>query len=134
MLFDTHCHLTDAAFRDDLPAVLERARAAGVGRIVSIASTPEDAEDALTRVADGVRVWATAGCHPHEASRWDDAARETVARLAADPRVVALGECGLDYHYDHSPRDVQRRVFDAHVELAALTGLPLVVHSRSADE
>jgi TatD DNase family protein len=71
--------------------------------------------------------------HPHEASRWTAGDRARVRDLASDPRVVALGECGLDYHYDHSPRDVQRRVFDTHVELAAETGLPLVVHSRSAD-
>jgi TatD DNase family protein len=133
MLFDTHCHLTDEAFRGDLAAVLARARDAGVDRVVCIASTVQDAQDALARVADGERVWCTAGTHPHEASRWrpGDAAR--LREVAADPRVVALGECGLDYHYDHSPRDVQRSVLDAHVELAAETGLPLVVHSRSAE-
>jgi TatD DNase family protein len=133
MLFDTHCHLTDPAFRDDLEEVLARAEAAGVRRLVTIASTPADTEDALTRVADGVRAWTTAGFHPHEASGWSESEGERIRQLASDPRVVALGECGLDYHYDHSPRPVQRKVFDAHVEIASETGLPLVVHSRSAD-
>ena len=133
MLFDTHCHLTDPAFSADLGAVLARAEAAGVWRIVCIASTLADAEDALTRVADGERVWCTAGMHPHEASHWQSGDEARLRGLASERRVVALGECGLDYHYEHSPRDVQRRVFDAHVTLAADTGLPLVVHSRSAD-
>jgi TatD DNase family protein len=133
MFFDTHCHLTDEAFRADLDAVLGRAQGAGVRRVVSVASTPDDAEDALGRVADGVRAWCTAGMHPHEASRWSAADPDRVRDLTSDPRVVALGECGLDYHYDHSPRHVQRAVFDQHVELAAETGLPLIVHSRTAD-
>ena len=133
LIFDTHCHLTDAAFQPDLPGVLDRARAAGVDRIVCVASTPQDAQDALARVADGVRVWCTAGTHPHEASSWSEAQHTLVRELVEDPRVVALGECGLDYRYDHSPRDVQRRVFDAHVEIASQAGLPLVVHSREAD-
>ena len=106
MLFDTHCHLTDEAFRADLPAVLARAADAGVGRLVSIASTPDDTDDALARAADGVHVWCTAGTHPHEASRWTEGDRARLRALASDARVVALGECGLDYHYDHSPRDV----------------------------
>jgi TatD DNase family protein len=133
MLFDTHCHLTDQAFRTDLRGVLDRALTAGVERIVCVASDVADATDALTRVADGQRVWSTAGIHPHEAARAqpDDWAR--LRELIGDPRVVAVGECGLDFHYDHSPRDVQRSVLDRHVELAAETGLPLVVHSRSAD-
>jgi TatD DNase family protein len=133
MLFDTHCHLTDQAFRGDLGGVLERAHAAGVERIVCVASEVGDATDALARVADGERIWSTAGIHPHEAARAqpDDWAR--LRDLLADPRVVAVGECGLDFHYDHSPRDVQRSVLDRQVELAAETHLPLVVHSRSAD-
>lgn len=132
-LFDTHCHLTDAAFRDDREAVFVRARDAGVTRLVSIASTLDDAAAAreLARSREGV--WCTAGIHPHEAG---DAPADAVARLreaAAHPEVVALGETGLDYHYDFAPRDVQRRLFAAHMEVAGETGLPVVVHSREAD-
>ena len=133
MLFDTHCHLTDPAFAADLPQVLERARAAGVERLVAIASRVADTVDALTRLADGRAVWTTAGVHPHEAAQAgeDDFAR--IRELAAREQVVALGECGLDFHYDNSPRDVQRTVFHAQVQIAADTGLPLVVHSRAAE-
>lgn len=133
MLVDTHCHLTDPAFRSDVDAVLSRARAAGVARVVTIASHLGDARDALERLADGIRVWSTAGVHPHEAARARPADWPALRELAADPRVVAVGECGLDYHYDHSPRDVQRRVFDAQIGIADESGLPLVVHSREAD-
>jgi TatD DNase family protein len=133
MLFDTHCHLTDPAFQDDLDSVLERAWASGVSGIVSIASNLVDARAALDRIADGRRLWCTAGIHPHEAASVEDPDWDELRVLTADPRVVALGECGLDYHYDLAPREVQRRVFQAHIELAAETGLPLVVHSREAE-
>src|SRR5690606_37228533 len=121
MVFDTHCHLTAGAFQDDAPRVLERAAAVGVERLVCVASDVPDAEEALRRFADGRRVWCTAGVHPHEAAGSSNGDLERVRELAADPRVVAIGECGLDYHYDPSPRDVQRRVFDAQVEIAAET-------------
>lgn len=133
-LFDSHCHLTDAAFRDDREAVLLRAREAGVTGLVTIASTLADAADAVALARAHEGVWCTAGVHPHEAA---GAPADLEARLresARCPEVVALGETGLDYHYDHSPRDVQRRVFDAHLALGAETGLPVVVHAREADD
>lgn len=132
-LFDTHCHLTDAAFRDDREAVLVRARDAGVTRLVTIASTLDDAAAAraLARSVEGV--WCTAGVHPHEAGNAPAGAVALLREAAAHPEVVALGETGLDYHYDFAPRPVQRRLFDAHLELAAETGLPVVVHAREAD-
>jgi TatD DNase family protein len=112
-------------------AVLERARAAGVNGVVSIASDLDDALAAIALAARHADVWCTVGVHPHAAGRPFDAAR--LRELAGRPRVVALGETGLDYHYDRAPRDVQRRALRAHAALAAETGLPLVVHSRSAE-
>ena len=134
MLFDSHCHLTDARLAAEAAAVVERARAAGVTGIVTIASDAEDAARAAALAEALPGVWATAGIHPHVAAAADEAAWERIAELAGRARVVALGETGLDYHYDHSPRDAQRRAFARHIELARGLGLPLVVHSREADE
>lgn len=145
-LFDSHCHLTDAAFREDREAVLHRASEAGVTRLVSIASNVMDARDALAlarAAADAdeaaaptspTRVWCTAGVHPHEAGRAAPDDLQAIRALAAEPEVVAVGETGLDYHYDNAPRDVQRRLFDEHLALGAETGLPVVVHAREADD
>ena len=132
MLFDTHCHLTDEWFRPDLDEVLERARAVGVERLVCITSNPDDTLDALARVADGRRIWTTVGVHPHEAQKATPELLGRVRELAGDARVVAVGECGLDFHYDNSPRDVQLHVFQEHVAIARISGLPLVVHCRDA--
>jgi TatD DNase family protein len=134
MLFDSHCHLTDPAFRDDLAEVLERARAAGVEAIVSIASSPEDTRAGLTLARGPEPIWTTAGIHPHEAGSGTREALAEVGDLLGNDEVVAVGECGLDYHYDHASRVDQRRVFRAQVRLAADTGLPLVIHARSCDE
>ena len=138
VLFDSHCHLTDAAFRDDREAVLLRASEAGVTRLVSIASNVADAREALAlaRAAAGrpTRIWCTAGVHPHEAGRAAPGDLDAIRALAAEPEVVAVGETGLDYHYDNAPRDVQRRLFDEHLALGAETGLPVVVHAREADD
>lgn len=133
MLFDSHCHLTADAFDEDREATLARAREAGVERLVTIASDADDAEAALAWARSRDGVWSTAGVHPHEAAR---ATPESLARVRAlldDPGVVAVGECGLDFHYDNAPRDVQFAAFRAQVALAAETGLPLVVHCRDAD-
>jgi TatD DNase family protein len=133
-MFDSHCHLTDQKFADDLDAVLARAWAAGLTGLVTIASDVDDARAALALARTDPRIRCTAGIHPHVA----EAARDTdfagVAALATEPEVVAIGETGLDFHYDNSPRDVQRRVFERQLNIAADTGLPIVVHSRSADD
>lgn len=135
MLFDSHCHLTDERFDPDRAAVLKRARAAGVEGMVSVGSDAADSRAAARLAESDPAIWATAGVHPHEAAAAAaEADLQAVRELAAHPRVVALGETGLDYHYQHSPRDVQRRLFRRHVALAADVGLPLVVHSRDADE
>jgi TatD DNase family protein len=133
-LFDSHCHLTDTAFREDREAVLQRALEAGVTRMVTIASDVADARAALelARAHDGL--WCTAGVHPHVAGAAASRALEDVRELAAGQEVVGIGETGLDYHYDHAPRPVQRSLFEAHLALGAELGLPVVVHSREADD
>lgn len=133
ILFDSHCHLTSDAFSDDLDEVLARAREAGVEELTCIASTPADAREAL-RVARGhAGIWCTAGVHPHEAGNAAPGDLESVRALLDEPEVVAVGECGLDFHYDFAPRDRQLEIFRGQVRLALETGLPLVVHSRDAD-
>ena len=133
MLVDAHCHLGDGAFDPDREAVLERARAAGLGHVVVIGESLAGSEKAvgLARATRGLS--ATVGVHPHEASSWSADVAARVRELLAAPEVVAVGETGLDYHYDHSPRDVQRRVFEAQLGLAAELGKPVIVHARDAD-
>ncbi len=130
---DSHCHLTDRAFRADRGVVLARAQEAGVRRIVSVASDADDSRRALALARAHDEVWCTAGIHPHSVGgSADGGGLGAVRDLAAHPRCAAVGETGLDYHYDNSPRDAQRRSFGRHVELAGELGLPLVVHSREA--
>ncbi|HSG48467.1 MAG TPA: TatD family hydrolase [Longimicrobiales bacterium] len=133
MSFDSHCHLTADAFQEDREEVMARARHAGVKGMVCIASTPADARAALALAEIHGDVWSTAGLHPHEAAAPPPEWEAEVRTLLAHPRVVAVGECGLDFHYDFAPREPQFRALEAQVGLAAETGLPLVVHSRSAD-
>jgi len=125
--FDSHCHLTDAAFRDDREAVLLRASEVGVTRLVTIASNVDDARHALELARAHAGVWCTAGVHPHEAGGAAPADIDAVRGLAASPEVVAIGETGLDFHYDHAPRGIQRDLFEAHLALGAEIGLPVVV-------
>ena len=134
MLIDTHCHLGDPAFDADRDEVVTRMRAAGVGRAMVIESELDRIDTTLAWVArtDGL-VLAT-GCHPHDASRWSPDVAEQLKRIWASPHVRAAGEMGLDYHYDHAPRDVQRSVFDTQVALAVESGLPIVIHAREADD
>ena len=134
MLTDSHCHLTAEQFDADRGDVIERASAVGVGRMVTIASNATDAVAASQLAESHEAVWATAGVHPHEVGDAADGDMSRVRGLCDGPRVVAVGETGLDYHYDNAPRSLQRRFLDQHGELAADSGLPLVIHSRSADE
>ena len=133
MLIDTHCHLADPAYDPDRAAVLERAWAAGVARVVVIGESRVSAERALELAAAEPRLAATAGVHPHDARTWDAATERWLGSFVGDPRVVAIGEVGLDYHYDHSPRPDQRRAFESQLAIAEQTGKPAVVHAREAD-
>jgi TatD DNase family protein len=133
-LFDSHLHLSDVAFEDDREDVMSRAREAGVVGMVTVASNLEDAAEAMRIAEAGDGVWSTAGLHPHEARDYSPDHIPGLRRLADSPSVVAIGETGLDYFYDNSPRDEQRRAFEAQLELASELGLPVVVHSRAADE
>ncbi len=137
-LVDAHCHLGDRAFDADRDAVLERARAAGVAHVVVIGESLAGSERAValarTLGGGGGGLSATAGVHPHDASSWGEAVSARLRALLAAPEVVAVGETGLDYHYEHSPRDAQRRAFEAQLGLAAELGKPVVVHAREADE
>ncbi|GJG87569.1 TatD-related deoxyribonuclease [Gemmatimonadetes bacterium T265] len=131
---DSHAHLADAAFADDRDAVVERAREAGATGIVAIGESIAVAECAReVSAAHAGFVWFTAGVHPHDAAGFDRARDEPRLRALLDAGAVAVGECGLDYHYDHSPREAQHRALGAQLALAAAFGRPLVVHSREAD-
>ena len=131
-LVDAHCHLTDQAFDADRRAVLARAAAAGVAHIVVVADSAASTAAAVG-LARTEGLSATAGVHPHQASTWDPETAAAIERALDDPAVVAVGETGLDYHYDLSPRPDQRRAFEAQLALAARCGRPVVVHSRDAD-
>jgi len=133
-LFDTHAHLHFPDFDDDRDAVLARARAAGVRRMVTIGTDAETTRAALAVAEAESDVWATAGVHPHDAAESDEAAQAEVERLAADPRVVAIGEIGLDFFRNLSPREAQERVLRRFVGLARRLGKPVVVHCRDAHD
>jgi TatD DNase family protein len=134
MLVDSHCHLDFPDFADALDAVVDRARAADIGRIVTI-STRVARHDGLLVIAERFPdVFCSVGTHPHNAhEELDVTAADLVAR-ARHRKVVAIGEAGLDYHYDYSPRDAQERGFRTHIAAARETGLPLVIHAREADD
>jgi TatD DNase family protein len=133
MLIDSHVNLHAPQYDEDREAVIARARAAGVKLMVNI-SDKVSHFDKVRAVADAADIWCTVGTHPHEAKENPDLSAAELVRLAADPRVVGIGETGLDFHYDLSPRDVQAKVFRAHVAAARETGLPLIVHTREADQ
>lgn len=129
---DSHAHLTFDRFDADRDAVIARAREAGVTRIITISSYLGDAELCADLAARYPSIHFTAGVHPHEAKRWDEVVVKSLRQVAQRPKSVAIGEIGLDYHYDHSPRDVQRAVFREQIALARELDLPIVIHTREA--
>ncbi|HXO01554.1 MAG TPA: TatD family hydrolase [Stellaceae bacterium] len=134
MLIDSHCHLDFPDFAPEREAVIARAFAAGVGTMLTIC-TRLDQFDRVRAIAEAdPRIWCSVGAHPHEASDHADLLAERLVALAADARVIGIGETGLDFHYDLSPHDVQERVFRAHIAASKTSGLPLIIHAREADE
>lgn len=133
MLVDTHCHLAATAFEADRDIVLERAWAAGVAHIVIIGESRETAERGLALAQREPRLSVVAGVHPHDARDWSPEAEKWLEALLGDVRVVAVGETGLDYHYDHSPRQAQHLAFEAQLHLARQVERPAVIHAREAD-
>lgn len=134
MLIDSHCHLQYKGLVEDQASVLARARAAGVGGFLNI-STRRSEWDAVVATAEREPdVWASVGIHPHEADQHADLGAEALRAATEHPKVIAIGETGLDYYYDKSDRQVQRDLFRMHIGVARETGLPLVIHTRDAEE
>jgi TatD DNase family protein len=131
-LVDSHAHLDDPRFADDLDAVVARARADGVSRIVAAGANIPSSREALALSGRYEGVYAAVGVHPHDAKELDEAGLAELRRLAGQPKVVAIGEIGLDFHYDFSPRATQRSAFTAQLDLARDLGLPVIVHDREA--
>lgn len=135
MLVDSHCHLDFPELQNRLPSVLEAAEAAGIRRMVTISTHVARYETYRALAESDERIFFSTGTHPHNAAEEPDTDAGVIVALAnSHPRCIAVGEAGLDYHYDYSPRDVQRRVFRTHIAAARETGLPLVIHAREADE
>jgi len=133
MLVDSHCHLDFPDFAKERDAVIARARAAGIGTMVTIC-TRLDEFPAVRKIAESDDdIWCSVGVHPHEAADYAEMSTEDLAALAVHPRVIGIGETGLDFHYDHSPRDLQGRVFRTHIAASKASGLPLIIHAREAD-
>ncbi|MGH8102917.1 MAG: TatD family hydrolase [bacterium] len=132
-MIDAHAHLTDDAFDTDLPAILKNARDAGLEAIINPGTDPASSEAAIAlSAANPGFIFAAAGVHPHEAEAGGDSAIPRLKELVASARVIGIGETGLDFYRDLSPRPVQVSMFERHIELAAETGLPLIVHVRDA--
>ena len=134
MLVDSHCHLDFPDFAGELDDIVARARAAGIARIVTISTRVKRHAEVLAIAERFPEVYCSVGTHPHHTEEELDIGVDELIARARHPKVVAIGEAGLDYHYDHSPREVQERGFRNHIAAARATGLPLVIHSREADE
>jgi len=134
MLIDSHCHLDFPELKSDLPALFARAQDAGVGLMVTISTRVAKFDELKELVEAHDNVFCSIGTHPNNAAEEPDTTAEELIEIARHPKVVAIGEAGLDYHYDYAPPEVQANGFRAHIAAARETGLPLVIHSREADE
>jgi len=130
VFIDTHCHLSFEQLQDDLSGILERAGQAGVAAMITVGTNLADSQRCIELAGQQGNVYCSVGVHPHEAASFTEQTLQRLTELADSPQVVAIGETGLDYHYNLSPPDAQRRVFGRHLELAEPTRLPVVVHCR----
>ncbi len=131
-IFDSHAHYDSHKFEGDRDAVLAALPEQGVGRVINCGTDIESSELSMELARRHSHVWFAAGFHPHEAEKWDDAAEARIRQLLTHPRCVAVGEAGLDYHYDFSPREKQREVLERQLEIAAELGKPIILHDREA--
>ncbi|RWA76879.1 TatD family hydrolase [Mesorhizobium sp.] len=133
MLIDSHCHLDFPDFAEERAAIVARALAAGIGRMVTISTRVKRFQQIIEIAETFNEVYCSVGTHPHNAAEEIDVTADELVRLSDHPKVVAIGEAGLDYFYDHAPREAQAEGFRTHIAAARRTGLPLVIHSRDAD-
>ncbi|MEQ9245248.1 MAG: TatD family hydrolase, partial [Nitratireductor sp.] len=134
MLVDSHCHLDFPDFEEDRAGFIERAGEAGVGLMVTISTRVRQFDRILAIAEAHENVFCSVGTHPHNADEELDVTSDELVRLAGHPKVVAIGEAGLDYFYDKAPREAQAQGFRTHIQAARQTGLPLVIHARNADD
>ena len=134
MLIDSHCHLEYKGLVEDQAGVLARARAAGVGGFLSISTRQREWDQVIATAERECDVWASVGIHPHEADGHADLGETALLAAAAHPKVIAIGETGLDYYYDHSERETQKALFRRHISVARQTGLPIIIHTRDAED
>ncbi len=133
MLIDSHCHLEYKGLVEDQAGVLTRARAAGIGGFLSISTRRSEWAQVIGTAERESDVWASVGIHPHEADAHADLGAAVLLEAAAHPRVIAIGETGLDYYYDRSDRQVQQALFRTHIAVSRQTGLPIIIHTRDAE-
>ena len=133
MLIDSHCHLEYEGLVEDQQGVLDRARAAGIGGFLNISTRQREWDRVVGTAAREVDVWASVGIHPHEADQHADLGEGALLAAAAHPKVIGIGETGLDYYYDKSNRQVQQALFRTHIAVARETGLPIIIHTRDAE-
>jgi len=134
MLIDSHCHLQYKGLVEDQQGVLARARKAGIGGFLNISTRRSEWDAVIATAAREPDVWASVGIHPHEADKHADLGAQALIDAAADPKVIGIGETGLDYYYDHSDRTTQADLFRTHIAVARETGLPAIIHTRDAEE
>lgn len=134
MLIDSHCHLEYKGLVEDQQGVLARAKEAGIGGFLNISTRRREWDQVIATAAREDNVWASVGIHPHEADAHADLGASALIEAAAHPKVIAIGETGLDYYYDHSDRDTQQALFRTHIAVAREAGLPLIVHTRDSED